>query len=217
MNIAILAALAMEFSTFRWYMGRVSKKPLGIWQHYVWQHLGNRVILLETGIGSENAAGALNLLLRSQPIDCIINFGSAGMIDDGLKVGDVFLAQEIVDGTTGRILKTNAQMNDAISAFLLGEAKRYSCGRLVTSLEPVIKRAHRLKLAEAYAVGAVDMEAYALASVAQDQKIPFTSLKMISDRSNAMTRLEFWKNVPLIDRRLGKLMYGFLEYLQRAA
>lgn len=216
MNISISAAHAMEFSTFRRYMGKVHKSPLESWQHYLWQHQGNCVILLETGIGPEKAAGAMKALLKAYKIDCMINFGSAGMIGDGLRLGDAFLVDEISEALTGRLLKTNAQMTDAIGAFLEERHTSFARGRLLTSPEPVVKRSHRVRLAEQFEAGAVDMEAYPLAEIAQRRKIPFASLKMISDRANALTRLEFWKNLPLVDRNLGKLMYGFLEYLKAA-
>ena len=74
MKIAFTAAHSMEFITFRRYMGRVQKLPLGTWQHYLWQHNGDQVILLETGIGPEKAYGALTALLQVYKIDCIINF-----------------------------------------------------------------------------------------------------------------------------------------------
>ncbi len=216
MNIAISAAHAMEFSTFRRYMGRVHKLPLESWQHYLWQHHGNQVILLETGIGFERASGAIKALLKAYKIDCMINFGSAGMIDEGLQVGEAFLADEITSAIDGYTLKTNTQMTEAISAFLREQNRNYTKGRLLSAPEPVVKRSHRKRLAERFMVGAVDMEAYSLAAIAISEKIPFASLKMISDRANALTRLEFWKNLPQVDRKLGKLIYGFLEYLKAA-
>ncbi len=216
MHVAISAAHAMEFYTFRRYMGKVKKLPLESWQHYLWQHNGNEIILLETGIGPVEAEGALQALIRHYQVDCIINFGSAGMIDENLKIGDAFLADEVVYVTSGEMLTTNSQMTEAISQFFKIQQKSFNRGRLITSPDPVVKRAHRKKLAANFSCGAVDMEAYALAKVANDNKIPFAALKMISDRANALTRLEFWKNLPLVDRTLGKLMYGFLDYLNAA-
>lgn len=216
MNIAIAAAHAMEFSTFRRYMGRVQKLPLGKWQHYLWQHQGNRVILLETGMGPENARGAAKTLLKAYKVDCMINFGSAGMINEDLKVGDAFLAKEITDAVSGKLLRTNRQMNEAIATFLNEQAKGFACGRLLTAPEPVVRHTHRQRLAEQFLVGAVDMEAFALAETAATLKLPFAALKMISDRANALTRLEYWKNLPQVDRKLGKLMYGFLGFLRAA-
>jgi adenosylhomocysteine nucleosidase len=216
MNIAIAAAHAMEFSTFRRYMGRVQKLPLGKWQHYIWQYQGNRVILLETGMGPENARGAAKTLLQTYKVDCMVNFGSAGMINEELKVGDAFLVKEITEAASGKLVRTNRQMTEAISAFLNEQDRGFACGRLLTSPEPVVRRAHRQRLAEQFMVGAVDMEAYALAEVAATAKFPFAALKMISDRANALTRLEYWKNLPQVDRKLGKLMYGFLGFLKAA-
>ncbi|RJP76417.1 MAG: hypothetical protein C4524_10090 [Candidatus Zixiibacteriota bacterium] len=216
MNIAITAAHALEFSTFRRYMGRVHKLPLDGWAYYLWQHQGNQVILLETGIGPEKAEGAFQHLLKAYRIDCTINFGSAGMISRDYRVGDAFLAVEIADVTGRGLLKTDPAMTEAIGAFLSGEQIPFHRGRLATSPEPVVKCSHRLRLAQQFEVGAVDMEAYALCRLALEKGVPFASLKMISDRANAMTRLEFWKNLPHIERTLGKLMYGFLEYLKAA-
>lgn len=216
MKIAVAAAHALEFSTFRRYMGKVQKKPLGSWQHYIWDQSDQQIILLETGIGPEKASGALQALLREYSIDCLINFGSAGMIDRSLELGQVFLVNEIVDVSSGQMMKTNRQITEAVNDFLFHQNKNYQRGRLLTSPEPILRKSQRMKLAASYGGGAVDMEAYALAVVARYFNIPFTSLKMISDRANALTRLEFWKNIPRVDRTLGKLMHGFLEYLKAA-
>lgn len=216
MTIAISAANAMEFYTFRRHMGLVHKLSLENWQHYLWQSEGYRIILLETGIGLDRASGAFQALLRSYKIDCMINFGSAGMIDERLQVGDAFLVDDIVEIVHGESLKTDAPMTDAIYSFLKNQSCNYQRGRLLTSPDPIVKRAHRLHLARQFKAGAVDMEAFALAGVARQNAIPFASLKMISDHASAMSRIEFWKNLPYVDRNLGKLMYGFLEYLKAA-
>jgi nucleoside phosphorylase len=217
MIIAIAAAHSMEFSTFRRYMGRVQKLPLEGWSHYLWQHCGNRVILLETGIGPEKAAGAFQALLNVYPrIDCMVNFGSAGMINGGLAVGDAFLADEIVNASSGQILKTDLHMTDAIGSFLSGSKLPLHRGRLLTSPEPVVKSAHRSRLKQQFQVGAVDMEAFALNQIAIEKGIPFASLKMISDRANTLTRMEYWLNLPHVERTLGKVMHGFLENLRAA-
>lgn len=216
MIIAIAAAHALEFSTFRRYMGRVQKLPLGNWAHYLWQHCGNRVILLETGIGPEKAAGAFQTLLGVYRVDCMINFGSAGMINGDLAVGDAFLADETTDLLSGQVLKTDRNMTDAISSFLREEDLPFHHGRLLTSPEPVVKPLVRSRLAQRFKVGAVDMEAFALNEIALQRGVPFSSLKMISDRCNALSRMEFWTNLPHVDRTLGKVMYGFLEQLKAA-
>jgi adenosylhomocysteine nucleosidase len=217
MIIAIAAAHAMEFSTFRRYMGRVQKLPLGEWQHYIWLHEGNQVILLETGIGPEKAAGACEILFETYPVDCMINFGSAGMINGDYQVGDAFLADETIHAVHGTSLGTDRIITDSIAAFLDESARVYHRGRLLTSPEPVVKCSYRTRYAHHFKVGAVDMEAFALNQCAVARGIPFASLKMISDRANALTRLEFWKNLPHVDRTLGKLMYGFLGYFKNAA
>jgi adenosylhomocysteine nucleosidase len=216
MKIAIAASHAMEFTTFRRYMGKVQKLPLKQWQHYLWDYSGNQVILLETGIGPKNAYDAFLTLLDGYKIDCAINFGSAGMINGAYQVGDAFLAVELVDRVSEHVIKTDAGLTEAIAAFLDASARPFHRGRLLTSPEPVAKASHRARLAEKFHVCAVDMEAYALAEAALKKRIPFASLKMFSDCAKAFSRLEYWKNLPHVDRALGKLMHGFLDQMKAA-
>jgi adenosylhomocysteine nucleosidase len=216
MKIAVTAAHSLEFSTFKRHMGRVQKLPLGTWMHYIWKHNGNQVILLETGIGSKQAAGAVQSLLQTHKVDCLINFGSAGMIDESLNVGDPFLVNEITDAESSKTISTNCQISEAICQFFTDQQIKYTRGHLITSPVPVASRSARSRLAEKYNGGAVDMEAFAIARIAAEEGIPFAAIKMISDRANAMTRLQYWKNIPQVDRQLGKLMYGFIDFLKAA-
>jgi adenosylhomocysteine nucleosidase len=216
MKIAVTAALSMEFSTFKRCMGRVQKLPLGAWVHYIWKHNGNQVILLETGIGPKQASEAVHSLLQIHKVDCLINFGSAGMIDESLNIGDPFLVDEISDAESGETVSTNYQIVDAISQFFIDKQIKYARGHLVTSPKPIASRSSRTRLADTFNGGAVDMEAFAIAKIAQEENIPFAAIKMISDRANAMTRLQFWKNVSQVDKQLGKLMYGFIDFLKAA-
>ncbi|MBU0519229.1 hypothetical protein KJ564_09870 [bacterium] len=213
MTIAILAASSLEFSTFKGCMGAVEKDTMGDVKYYIWTQNGHQIILLETGIGPEKASVALSGLLSKHQVDCLVNFGSAGMLDQKLELKQTFLVDEVIDAHTGRMRTTNPQINDALSRFLAESAKPFAKGRLVTSAEPVCSKPMRTKLADRYSGEAVDMEAFVLAEIAQQSKIPFASIKMISDRANTNTRLQYFINLPYVNRKLGKLMYGFLEYL----
>jgi len=213
MTIAILAASSLEFSTFKGCMGKVERDEKGDVKYYVWTHKGHKVILLETGIGPEKAAAALLELLKKESVDCLLNFGSAGMLDQRLELKQTFLVNEIIDAHTGRIVSTNPQVNDALSRFLCESTKSFAKGRLVTSADPVCSRPMRTSLADRYSGEAVDMEAFVLADIAHRSRIPFASMKMISDRANASTRLEYFINLPYVNRKLGKLMYHFLDFL----
>ncbi|MFH1863278.1 MAG: hypothetical protein ABH878_10765, partial [bacterium] len=206
MTVAVSAALSMEFHTFCKNMGRVEKLPLDMWHHFVWLNHENRIILLETGIGPQRASGAFQSLIKAYQVDCIINFGSSGMINECLNVGDALLVQEIIDASSGAVLKADPELTESIASFLEMSSRPYFRGRLLTSPEPIAKRSHRQQLAEQFHVDAVDMEAFAIAKIAKERGIPFAALKMISDRATALTRLEYWKNIPKVDKLLGKLM-----------
>jgi nucleoside phosphorylase len=93
----------------------------------------------------------------------LVSAGSAGALRPELKVGDVFRPASVIDAATGAQFAA------------LGEK-----GTLVTSAA-ILGPAGKRELAASFSAEAVDMEAAAVAAVAQEQGISFLAIKAISD------------------------------------
>ena len=57
---------------------------------------GQDVVIVESGIGKVNAALAAQVLVDKFGVDCIINCGVAGAIDNRLNIGDIVLSEDTV-------------------------------------------------------------------------------------------------------------------------
>jgi nucleoside phosphorylase len=139
------------------------------------------ILVLETGVGSARCLEALRWLththLPGQGLPhpkFVLYAGFAGGLAEGWKVGDVLLAEYVVDQHGGvwscdvPLEKTNLDQ--------IGRR-----GRLVTTRELIGDPLAKRKLGKQHQACATDMEAAAAADFCARQGIPFGSVRSISD------------------------------------
>lgn len=135
--------------------------------------LGDRagdVAILHTGVGEKICRQRIGPFLDSQSFDFVIGSGFAGGVEPSLGAGDLLLAENFSDPT------------------LLTRARRMLIGhvaRLATVDRIVETAAERAQFARAHNAVAVDMETQWIADACVTRKIPFLSLRVISDTAAA--------------------------------
>ncbi|MCI0353876.1 MAG: phosphorylase [Acidobacteria bacterium] len=123
----------------------------------------DNAFLVIGGIGAKAAAKAARAVLDQSQARVLVSAGSAGALTPRLKVGEVFRPATVIDAATGTRF-----------------ASQGGAGSLVTSgviLGPLEKK----EMAARYAADAVDMEAAAVAAIAQERGAAFLAIKAISD------------------------------------
>ncbi len=172
---AIIAALAGEL------------KPLVRgWKHErvdgveVWKHRDDNLYVAAcAGAGQAAATRAFAAVEKDAPVDLVFSLGWAGALREDVAPGLAFNAAGVIDARTGERFNCDAGAGDEW---------------LVTSPIVADEREKR-RLAGAYAAGLVDMEAAALARLAQMRGIPFYCIKGVSDGLGA--------NLPDFNRFIG--------------
>jgi len=162
-RIAIVAALEREI--------RLLVKN---WQVSEREHDGRRfrffenddVVLVCGGIGTAPARRAAEAVIALFNPDTVYSVGFAGALDSELKVGHVLRPQRVINASDG-------------SSRLLDEGE----GVLV-SFGSVASPQQKRRLQESFGARAVDMEAAAVARVAEIRGIDFAAIKAISDESD---------------------------------
>jgi adenosylhomocysteine nucleosidase len=166
MSRCILFALHREAAPFLRRVPslvRLRSAPCRAWQ-------GDALVILETGVGEERCLAALRWLLDShlpRPQE-VISAGFAGALAEGWRVGDVLLADEIID-LQGQRWNTADRGSSSRRGGLL--TMSYLIG------DPKEKR----RLGELHRAAAVDMESAALARLCLEKGINFRSVRSISD------------------------------------
>lgn len=126
----------------------------------------NNTALVCGGIGAEAARRATEAVINLYHPESIQSVGFAGALDSTLKVGNIFIPGSVIDAKDG-------------SRIEIGTAT----GILLT-VPSVAGSAEKANFAQTYGANAIDMEAAAVARVAQFHGIQFSAVKSISDEND---------------------------------
>lgn len=137
-----------------------------------------RIVVVETGVGAAAAVGAVNWLLSRPNIadaacepELLVFAGFAGALRESLHVGDVILAEDVVD-LDGRVWL--APLRPAGLPGVLS-------GRVLTTSRFIGDPAEKLALGGKRGALAVDMESAAFAQRSTERGVPWACLRVISD------------------------------------
>jgi len=185
-KIGIVAALEREVAplTRKFAKRNDGPKDLAIFEKKgIW--------LVCSGMGGKQAAAATAWLIATHKPEVVMSVGFAGALAPGYRAGDVITPGTVIDGATGERFSASDDQGVLVSnTGILGEAGKR-------------------QLAAQFGAQAVDMEAAAVARVAQERSVVFCAVKAISDE------LDF--AMPPMDRfvtEAGKLnTLQFLSYV----
>ncbi len=140
---------------------------------------GIDAILVANGIGGSAAAAGTRKMLANSGIRAVVSTGFAGALDPALKVGDVVLAEDILEGShvypASLPSKCPANVHRG-SVVTVNEVQQFAESKLV--------------LARGGA-RAVDMESAAVAAVAGEHRVPFYCIRAISDKAEQDLPVDF--------------------------
>jgi adenosylhomocysteine nucleosidase len=158
-RVAVLAALPRELAPLvrDWPVRIVSRRDGSL----IWEC--DRVIAVCAGMGRERVAHALTLAEGRGPLTSIISIGYAGALREDIVRNKIYWPGTVVDARTG---------------------ERYQCeggsGTLVTA-DHVLGHKEKMQWAQQWKADLVDMEAAAVAELALMRRLPFRTLRVVSD------------------------------------
>lgn len=170
---------------------------------------GKVVILAKSGIGKVcSAVGAVEMIKRFSP-DMIVNTGVAGGIDVSLNIGDIVAGEKTVYHDVWCGEGNEYGQVQGYPAYYLGDDKILGIAKslgvksgLVCSGDKFITDKNELgEIKSAFPEAlAVDMESCSIAQVCYMYKVPFLSLRIISDTPGVDNHAEqyrnFWTEAP---------------------
>jgi adenosylhomocysteine nucleosidase len=176
-DIGLVCALPLELSAF---LGRCSKVKTYTGGRFTFRggfYQNIRVAIVESGMGRARARAATNALLDAHAPRWIVSTGFCGALDPQLKIGQMIVADEIVN-SVGDCLKVDVGMtSDAAQG-------RY-VGRTLTVDEMVRTVAEKQNLAKLSGALAVDMETFEIAQLCRERKVRFMAMRSVSDDLSA--------------------------------
>ena len=162
-------------------------------------------LVVRCGVGKVNAARTTQILIDKFDIECIINVGSAGALNENLNIGDIVIGENLV------------QHDFDVTAF--GRDKGYipDTGKFFKSDDILVQKSNNIqleniniitgtiasgdifcteikmknKIREKFNCDCVEMEGAAIAQVCYLSNIPFLVIRSISDIPNGNNEIDF--------------------------
>ena len=176
-DIGMVCALPMELAAFRSRCDRVRKYAGGEFKFRGGRYDEARIVIVESWLGFAKARRATQALVDAHSPPWILSAGFSGALLPGMKVGDIVMADSLVD-MHGHELTVDLHLPSDHQAGL-------HVGRILTSDEMVRTVDEKKQLAERHDAIAVDMESLAVAQVARETKTRFLAIRVISDDCSA--------------------------------
>jgi adenosylhomocysteine nucleosidase len=198
-DIGLVCALPIEISTFLARCERVRKYTGSNFVFRGGKYDGIRIVVVESGTGQTRARRATHALLDAHSPKWILSCGFAGALVPHIRVGDVVVADSIVDGQGQQLLIDVGFPADARQGIHIGRLLTYdTIARLVSEKQ---------QLAARYSAIAVDMESLAVAQVCRERGVRFLGIRVISDDLTSDLPVEVLSLVgPTGTTRLGAAM-----------
>lgn len=205
--IGIIGAMQIEIEGLKAEMTEITEEVISGVTYTKGKLAGKEVVCAVCGVGKVFAAiAAQTIILRYAP-RALLNTGVAGGLADGLTVGDIVLADNVVQhdmdtsplGDPVGLLSGINIVNIPADGALLGalRAATEACGlktvvgTVATGDQFIASSAQKTRLREVFHAAACEMEGGSIGHVAYVNRVPFAVLRAISDGGDGMEFSEF--------------------------
>ncbi len=188
-TIGLIAAMPEEIKPLLKKIGRFSKDRYAGFNLYRFSLGSRQFCLIESGMGARRAAAATRALIQTCSPDRIVSFGFAGAVTGGLTVGDVVIANRILDyenegGSTHEGSADGAE--PALTQPQLPDTGRYRAASAAFITAQHILNKH--EVADGLPSGSgeyvLDMETAAVVAEAREAGLSAMAIRAISDAAD---------------------------------
>jgi adenosylhomocysteine nucleosidase len=184
MNIALIAAMPEEFRALARCLERGEPVGTNGLKGCRCRAAGHDILLVESGMGFDNAARAAKAVIEATRPDLLISAGFCGGINPELRVGDVVVATALTVVTEAGLREVPVEIPAVGSTFvtrLTAQGSRVY-GGLFAGTPSIVPKKRLGELLPSFApTPVVEMESAAIAAVAGEHGIPFLALRSVSD------------------------------------
>lgn len=190
---------------------------------------GKTVVVAEAGVGKVNAAVTAQLMILEYGADAVINIGVAGGLEDSLRVGDIVVADKVVEhdmdttplgdepGFITGLDRVYMECDDTLTRILAQSAKELGAhtvvGTIASGDQFICRDEQRKKLIGVFGAAAAEMEGAAIGHVCVMNGVRFGVLRAMSDCANDDSVVSFpefeksaaARSIEIVKRAIGKM------------
>ena len=228
-NIGIIVAMQEELEEILKIIKEKRKKEIYDITYIEGKIGENNIIITLSGIGKVNAARTTQILIDKLDVECIINVGSAGALNSALNIGDIVIANKLIQHD----FDITAFNHD--KGYITGVGDYIECDKdLVKRFEEITENIEtndyktttgiiasgdifcteismKDKIHSKFDAECVEMEGAAIAQVSYLCNIPFIVIRSISDSPNGNNAIVFDEFVKLASSRCAIILKKFIN------
>lgn len=227
-KIVIIAAMDEEVNAILNKMQTVKENTNSKITFYEGKINQKEFIITKSGVGKVNAARTTQWLIDNFEVECIINIGSAGSLNEELDIGDIVIGKNLVQHDfditafghekgyiteTGKDFKSSSNLIELFENYINTSKPDYNIvlGTIASGDIFVTSNDMKDKIRSKFNADCVEMEGAAIAQVCTLNDIEYIVLRSISDKPNGSNQIEFDKFLNLASNRCAELLIKVLE------
>ncbi len=231
-DIGIIGAMQIEVEALCAAMENTASETVGNMTFVYGDLRGKRVVCAKCGIGKVFAAMCAQTMILKYAPDCIVNSGVAGTLSESLSIGQIALAEQVVqhDMDTSPIgdpvglisginiiyIPTDPTVTNALAAAVAGEGVPYQRGTVASGDQFICHADHKVRIrenfeAEGKPVIACEMEGAAIGQVCYVNNVPYGILRAISDGGDEQAFADYPTFLAAAAETATKVMLKFVE------
>lgn len=208
MLIGIIGALELEIESLKVLMDGARVETVSSVDFYRGSINGREVVVAAAGVGKVNAAVCAQTMILKYSPDLVINIGVAGGLSPELKIGDIAIADAVVEhdmdttatgeplgyiyGIEAVEMPCDNKTADMLESAVCSAGDIYVQRGIIASGDQFIStQEQRNKIIDNFGAIAAEMEGASIGHVCTMNKVPFAVLRAISDGADDDSAMDF--------------------------
>lgn len=223
-TIAIIGAMPSELADIREMLGDAEIKNISGFDFYINKCGDKTLVNACCGIAKVNAAVCTQVMIDNFKPDCIINTGIAGGMNTAVKVCDIVVSTEVLPHDLDLhflndyppycgIFKADDNLMSTAEKVCSEFGVNSFRGRIVSGEAFVTSTAIKNEIVSKFSPYAVDMESAAVGHCAFLNKMPFVSVRCISDNADDEGAMSFDEFEKIAAKRVAEIVLRMCEIL----
>ena len=223
--IGIIGAMKIEVEAIESLMTEKEEKKIGILRFVSGKLYGKEIVTAVCGIGKVAAAICTQAMILTYAPDCIINTGVGGSLSADLSIGDVVIAEDLVqhDMDTSPIgdpiglisglniiyIPADKKVNDTL--FRAASGCKAVKGRIASGDQFIADDSKKKFITDNFGASVCEMEGASIAQVCCSNNMPFGVVRAISDCADGSSHMDYSEFLPMAAEKAIEIIKNFVR------
>ncbi len=223
-TIGIIGAMPSELTDIREMLGIGEIKHISGFDFYINEKNGKTLINACCGIAKVNAALCTQVMIDNFHLDCIINTGIAGGMNSSVRVCDIVISTEVLPHDLDLhflkdyppycgIFRADDKLIETAEKVCSEFSVKAFRGRIVSGEAFISSNEAKNTILEKFDPYAVDMESAAVGHCCFLNKLPYVSVRCISDNADDEGAMSFDEFEKIAAKRVAEIVLRMSELL----